>query len=752
MRLLGWTVATASLLIALGSETLSAGAVAHPPVDVVDAAGPAGPVVVVGIDGAAWSATEQLSRFVPRLTGLADRGPVGSLSVRTGQFPTCPVDGWLTVSAGRRAIGPDRAPHERCPDVPAVAVDPTSVPVTPDAASGVPDPRSAGRVVGWEQLRTANADSPFAARIGSLSEAVSGARSCVTAVGPGAALAAAGPTGDVDSYVADPRLLTRDVLTGCAVTIVDAGSSAVTAEPVLGLVTSLLPAGATLIVVGVDDGPVGPVGTGGLRVAAAVGPGFAGPSDGKAALLDTDSTRWPGLVQLTDVAPTVLASARIPGRPATFVGSRWTSTPAASGPAGTLAGLRTDAVRARVAQDTNRRFAAVFAAAVVLLLLAALALGRRRERDGPGQRWAGRLVGGLGLVVAAAPVATRLASLVPWASAGNPELALPAAVVGWALAVAAVAAVAARATAARGRRRRRAATLVAATTVAVVTLDLLLGSPLQRLTVIGLTPIRGDRFYGMGNEVFAATAVCLLFGVAALAACLPDRAVTPCCVAGAGLVAVDGLPSLGADVGAVPAVVVGFGVAALALGPVRPRVGRVLLVAGAVAVVLLGSVALAGSGGEVVARKATAATAPFLFRIGSPVISVGAWIELAALVVVAVVVARPRLVRGSALAALFAGWPQLRPCLLGAVALGAVGFALNDSGVGVPLIALGVGAGLVVASLPRAGNAAVPAGRAGRSPRRTPAEEAAVGAGAAVRAGAGAAPGAGAAGESWEPL
>lgn len=168
-----------------------------------------------------------------------------------------------------------------------MVIDPTSVPIVPDAVSGEPDPRAAGRVTGWAALQDRNAGSPFAAVLGTLSDAVSGARSCVTAVGPGAALAAAGPAGDVDSFVADPRRITRDVLTGCGVTIVDAGSSMATAAPVLARVASLLPTGSTLLVVGVDDaavGATGPDSCGSPRRRARPSPGRAAARQARAAV------------------------------------------------------------------------------------------------------------------------------------------------------------------------------------------------------------------------------------------------------------------------------------------------------------------------------------------------------------------------------------------------------------------------------------------------------------------------------------
>lgn len=725
--------------------------------------GRAGPVVLVGVDGAAWAAVDVAlgsPATGPVGTGpagpfsdLAARGSVASLSVRTGDPTTCPVDGWLTVSAGRRAVGPDRGPGGVCPAVPGVVIDPTSVPIVPDV-SGEPDPRSAGRVTGWAALRDRNAGSPFAAVVGTLSDAVSGARSCVTAVGPGAALAAAGPAGDVDSFVADPRRITREVLTGCAMTIVDAGSSVAAAAPVLARVASLLPTGSTLLVVGVDDAAVGAAGTGQLRLAAATGPAFPG-SDGIAAgpgsgafgvssgaagtggRLTAASTRWPGLVQLTDVAPTLLTAAGVTARPPTFVGSSWTATSAQS-PVATVAGLRTDGVRARVAQDAIRVFYTAFGVAAGVLVLVCLALGRWS----PARRGS-RLLRGWGLVVAALPVSTRLASLVPWWSSGRPGLALAGAVTGWAVVVAGAAVVAGWATGGRrpglgdergpgngrgpGEERapgawRRAAVIVAALTVAVVAVDLAAGSSLQKLTVVGLTPVEGGRFYGMGNELFAATGICALVCVAGLATRWPGRSLRWCAAVGVGFVALDGLPGLGADFGGVPAAVVGFGLTGLALSPVRPRAGRLLAVAGAaVAVALLALLAdlslapgsrtqvgafaadvLAGGGGDVVSRKAAAAADPFLYRIDSPVGSTGAWVGLAALVLMAAVVVRPSLGGGTAFSRLLSGWPQLRAVLLGAVGLGLVGGLLNDSGIAVPTIVAEVGAGLVIALLPSA--------------------------------------------------
>lgn len=405
------------------------------------------------------------------------------------------------------------------------------------------------------------------------------------------------------------------------------------------------------------------------------------------------------------------------------MGSSWTAT-AAPSPVATVAGLRTDGFRARIAQDAIPVFYTALGIAAGVSVLVALALGRWS----PARRGS-RLLRGWGLVVAALPVSTRLASLVPWWSSRRPGPALAGAVTGWAVVVAGAAVAAGWATS--GRRRalgdgrgpgtwRRAAVTVAASTVAVVAVDLNAGSPLQKLTVVGLTPVEGGRYYGMGNELFAATGVCALVCVAGLATRWPGRAPGCCAAVGVGFAALDGLPGLGADFGGLPAAVVGFGLAGLALSPVRPRAGRLLaVVAAAVAVALLALLAdlsrapgsrtqvgafaadvLAGGGGDVVSRKAAAAAGPFLYRIDSPLVSTAAWVGLAVLVLMAAVVVRPSVGGGTAFARLLSGWPQLRAVLLGAVGLGVVGGLLDDSGIGVPAIVAEIGTGLVIACLP----------------------------------------------------
>src|SRR5512133_458332 len=59
-----------------------------------------GPVVLIGTGGVRWSAT---GAATPHLRALLSGGAVGVMSVRSIRRSTCPVDGWLAVSAGARA-------------------------------------------------------------------------------------------------------------------------------------------------------------------------------------------------------------------------------------------------------------------------------------------------------------------------------------------------------------------------------------------------------------------------------------------------------------------------------------------------------------------------------------------------------------------------------------------------------------------------------------------------------------------------
>ena len=62
---------------------------------------PEGPTVLVGVAGLRW--TDVNPTTVPHLWSMIGSSSVGSINVRTGAGPvTCPLDAWLTLSAGQR--------------------------------------------------------------------------------------------------------------------------------------------------------------------------------------------------------------------------------------------------------------------------------------------------------------------------------------------------------------------------------------------------------------------------------------------------------------------------------------------------------------------------------------------------------------------------------------------------------------------------------------------------------------------------
>src|SRR5271170_1088250 len=183
-----------SLLAALAALAVASPAAARAP-----AAPAPRHVVIVGLSGLRWSDLSPAA--TPALWQLAGQGSVGSL-VDFAVLPlTCPADGWLTLNAGAR-VQTDHT-DAGCRTFPAVH---------PDGA-GATVPALPG-LIGYDQrFRT----DPSWGLLGR-------AAGCATAVGPGAALALAGPSGAVASYLPSPADLTAAVLSRCPLTVVDLGN------------------------------------------------------------------------------------------------------------------------------------------------------------------------------------------------------------------------------------------------------------------------------------------------------------------------------------------------------------------------------------------------------------------------------------------------------------------------------------------------------------------------------------------------
>jgi hypothetical protein len=391
--------------------------------------------------------------------------------------------------------------------------------------------------------------------------------------------------------------------------------------------------------------------------------------------LTSDSTRRPGLVLSTDVAPTVLDRYGIEV-PDAMTGSP-IRTEGEADP-GEVASLER-----RLAEVGPRRGPVIGTSVLVWVaftLLAAAALGTR------GARPALALLG---------VSAIYLPALLLLAGALEPSEWVEAVIVGLgapALAAATIAVV----------PGYGAVAIAASVTVLAYAIDVVAGSPLTALSLIGPNPALGVRFFGIGNELEATLAPLVLIGTgSALVALMPRPAPAPgelddrsrrLAAASFGVaallaVAVFAPGRFGADVGVAIVLPVGAAVAAAyVLGGTRRRfillvIAIPILALGALAAVdlVLGgdahlsrSVLEAGGLdelGEVAERRLRLSASSFSNRLGSP------FLFVTVALLVAGVVYRRRI------ASWFEGRRPALAGFLGAAAAVGVGTLANDSGV-----------------------------------------------------------------------
>ena len=375
---------------------------------------------------------------------------------------------------------------------------------------------------------------------------------CATAVGPGAALALASPSGAVTSYRPSAADLSPSVLARCPLTVVDLGQIEATErerasaiDRQLARLTAELPAGTLLLVTapgaaaGQSAGSA-PAGPPHLMSVVVSGPGFA------SGLLDSAATRRPGIVTLTDLTPTVagwLGSAV----PAGTVGARITRSDRGDLDA-TVAGLRARDTAEQVWIATHGWFLIGYGVAVVLAFAVPAALfwgaePRRRERRARCWRAAGT-------TAAAVPLGSFLANSFPWWDLDGPAWWLYGLTAAGTLVLATAALL-------RGPWRRDPVGpvgVLCAATLLVLAADVMTGSRLQLDAPYGLSLLVSGRYYGIGNEALGVYCVSALVAAAWIA----GLARRPALAAGlVGLLAVvaSGWPGFGAKTGGTIALV-----------------------------------------------------------------------------------------------------------------------------------------------------------------------------------------------------
>lgn len=672
-------------------------------------------VVLVGTDGLHWTDIDRTT--TPTLWRMVSTGAVGSASVRTGGAQSCPIDAWLTLSAASRTMAP----------TPSGGQDPSldCVPL-PDitAPAGI----SSVAVPGWSDLLAPDAGAestapapgdgtdaaPPATPVGTpgvLGERIATAGSCTTAVGPGAALALAGPDGTVGRYASTLADVTDAELVACPVDVVDLGELGYEPEArrlalsrldrTLAALADRLPDGWRIVVAGLSGG----VGEQGLPAV------IDWPVGGGAAVwLTSDSTRRAGIVTLTDLSATVAVAAGADD--ADFDGA-----PLKDGPVRRMSTERTVENRRYLTELTTTvtHLSSVFAAVVVLggaAAALALLLGRRRPTGLAGRR----AIRGVLLVASCAPAGAFLAAASRWWVTRAPvvmaSLWTVVGTVGCALAAWALARLVGRfAPVTAGRAPWLLGGAAALVTWLVLTIDGLTGTLLQQGSILGASATVGARFYGFGNLAFAvyAASALVLAGTLAAAARTRGAALTAAAAVGVVTVTVDGWPGFGADVGGILALVPAFIVLLLGLTG-RAVTGRRVLAALGLAVgvaALVGIIDWAGPGpashlglfvqrvvdGQawgLVTEKAAGAWA----TVANPW---GALATAGSLVVVLALVGpqrwRPEPVRRA-----YARWPVLGRTMVAVVVAAVLGTLLNDSGIAVAVVVLGLTGGLLAVS------------------------------------------------------
>ncbi|MEV4894648.1 hypothetical protein AB0K48_35205 [Nonomuraea sp. NPDC055795] len=683
-------------------------------------AAPRGRVVLLGVPGLEWGDLHP-SR-TPNLWKLVAEGGSASMSTRAVPPPdrgvTCPVAGWLTVSAGQRSgtAGKGCAPVPR------------------------PEPDGAGaRIPGWESLTAYQSGTGYNAVLGTLGQLVADSGGAVGAVGPGAALAAADKSGRISKYADNVEGLGD--LTGYALVVFEAdalaaawarmpqdeagvpaglpaeqrAAAAAEADRRVGTLMARVPEGSTVLVGGISDTSSAAH----LHVAMAAGLSPGGPPY-RRGFLTAASTRQDALVTITDLTATAIGALGLES-PRAVVGRAWSDggdAPATTEE--TVTQLADADLASQVLREVRGPFFAVFVVVQLLFyLFAALALRRRRAQPAPqdGEAAASRLlvvVQVVSVLAGSIAVATFLAQLVPWWSLPAPMAAL----------IVTIVAAAGLITGLAFAGPWRAAVLGPLTVVAGVTslallIDVMTGSKLQVNAVSGYEPVTGGRFYGFSNIAFAIQSTGTILALAGVAWLLRARtwlALGVCAAYGMFAVFADGWPAWGADFGGVPAFVIGLAVFLILLSGRRVSVGK-LLVVGVVGALLIGSIMvfdfmrpaaqrthlgnfvqqiLDGQAWTVVGRK-------FSAMIG---VTVGNWsltlLSLVALAFLFLVLNRPSRWGASALGQAYKLAPPLRAGLFGALTCAFVGFLINDSGIAIPAMALTVAVPLAVAASVRA--------------------------------------------------
>ena len=685
---------------------------------------PVGRVVLISIPGLGFD--DLSSRATPNFTRLADRGATAALSVKTVGRRTDRAAAYATIGAGARAVAPNTAvtsgrsvyerltsgrtmwewvtsgaQNDRISPEPAVAVVVPDLDAVVDANSG----QHQGAVIGalgkaltrqgWTTAVVSNHDGVRELdRVAALALVRRVGRERFGSIDFGSvhpSLTTVAPDGRRRS---NGNALATEIgrLAGQrAVVVVEIGDVAwgdassggkakrraavASADDALGRVAAALGPEDLVIVLS----PTAPAGQEQPTPFVMMGPGVA------TGYATSATTRRSGNVTLPDVSATILDRIGAP-KPPSMAGTPITVDGPRNSGAERLAHLRIEIGELRFVDRSAGIFLVtlpiVFACWALATLLAAIVPLGSASRGARGfVRW-------FGLGIAIVPITAFLVGGFQVGTWGQPRwsavvwsLAAVAGLVAWCL-----------------RPPARGVVAIVTTIWIVLVGDLLTGGALQFGTPLGNSPTVAGRFSGIGNIAFALLAASTLILSVAVWHQVKKRRPGGLALTAAGAVfavaiVVDGAPSLGSDVGGVLTLVP---VAALTLWSLSGRAlsWRRVAGAGVGTLVVVGLLVMAdfsrpessrthlgrltrdlidGRGsGDVFRRKLDASLASY---VDSSLV----WIVISTFLLAGLLWALDRdLLRGAMRR------PYARTLLTGAVALGVLGAALNDSGVMVP--------------------------------------------------------------------
>ncbi|MGZ1491387.1 hypothetical protein [Brevibacterium sediminis] len=601
---------------------------------------PAGQTVVFGIPGLTIDDIDP--ERTPNLFHLLSEGAAANLNVRTIGSATCPASGWLSFGAGARAqagpspIAEDADPDDsaRCPTMIAPTTDgsadaedgATSAKGATNSDEAHGDDSAAGtttaRIEGFDAVKEPNIGSGYSVDYGMLARAVTETGSavpagtdatdadsllepCVAAEGPGAAYAAADEDGVVTNFTDDA------LATDCRLGVVDLGAIGIRSwlfDPIPNYSYTVPPnydretrvaeadrrlgmrlqevrekakdgaADPTIIVAGLGDSSGLPQ----LRAFIASGPGFEPGS------LSSATTRTPGLLQITDLAPGILDVLEVDSPRA--VG--FDSTPTDDDPQQRIDDLVAEAQKSTTIHQNLSTFSITLDVIFYILFIACAVLLNRSilGRRGGATRASHvhRFLGRVSLGVASLPMGAFLAGLLPWSRMADPGLGLFLSVIGTAAVLFVLALIPPW-----GRTWRGRVGALAGANLLILAADLATGSHLQANSLLGYNPIVGGRYYGLGNQGAAIFIVSLFIFLGLVVSWLRTRGhrkaviIVPV-VVGLAAVFVSGNPSWGAKFGGTIAILAGLMVLLALLSKIRLTLLRLALIGLSSLAVLIG--------------------------------------------------------------------------------------------------------------------------------------------------------------------